>query len=835
MKSSSNKLLLITLILCLFAGLPKARGQNDFPEEEFDEPPSARENQNEVPPPPPPPPPPANFGNGNDNNNTAPSFPPSGPSNMPSPGGSSFGTRGRQGPPPPIVGRPNFPSSATTVGRDKKVDLAHAQPEDITDENFPDLVESFDYPNADIKDVIKAMSELTGKNFILDNNVSGKITIIAPTRITVADAYKAFLSALAVNGLTIVPSGKFLKVTNSGQARRNSIETYSGSYYPTSDIMITRIISLKYISAKDLNDRLRQLVTKDGEMNFYEQTNSLIIADYGSNVERMAKIITELDKPGFEEQLEVILLRHAKASNMADIIMQVINKESTGSKNSRFAPRIPRFNQPSTAKGGGAEQLSMVAPDERTNSLIVLGNRAGLDKVKELVKKLDFGLSPEDAGGVFVYYVKYGEAEKIAATLNGVAGDTNKNKTNGQNPNMAPPAFLPPPSDEGTTLFGGEVKVTADKITNSLIVTASKTDYETVKAILAKIDIPRDQVFVEAIIMELSATRTNNWGINYYQFAGATNPTNTTGLPQVVGRSGISANPSTSLADILDPTKGAGAILSFASGQAMTISAPGSSTGVTVTSLLGFVNFLTTSAEGAVLSNPRIIASNNEEAKIEVGQKVPVAPTTTTTGTTVSQGVQFENATIKLVMTPYISPNNDTVRMKLEQTVANVLPASNDTAPDLAKTSQSLATRAINTNISVRSGDTAVLGGLIRTNDSVKITKVPLLGDIPILGWLFKGQSVSHDRTNLVVFITPKILRSLEDGHEILDARINERIDYVKENMRGEDPMGKRIDTLPRRALGDEPPPKIPKSGEKVNGAVEGNTQELIQETLQSF
>lgn len=780
-----KKLLIVLLALNLIP-LKGFTQNEEMPEQEFEEPTFPG---GQVPPPPPPP---------ALENQTPPPPPP------PPDSGSFGGVHGATG--------------SDAGKRKNKLSIAEAQPEDITDENFPDLIESFDYPNADIKDVIKAISELTHKNFIIDNNVQGHITIIAPTRITVAEAWKAFLSALAINGLTVVPSGKFLKIKQARDAQKDAIETYSGAYYPTSEVMITRIVQLKHISAEEVSKILRPLLTKQGDLNPYTQTNSLIISDFGSNIERIARILLELDKPGFEERMEVIRVRYAKARDIADIITQVINKESTGGKGvSRFTPRIPRFGQPQGKTG--AEELSMVTPDERTNSIIVLGNEAGIEKVKQLVKQLDFRLNPEDAGGVFVYYVKYGEAEKIAGVLNGIAADVKAKQGQGQ-PGIPAPAPFPvqnpfaPPGEEGAAVFGGDVKVAFDKLTNSLIITASKQDYEVVKNILSKIDIPRDQAFVEAIIMEMSSHKKNIWGINYYKFAddGAGNA-----IPS--GRMGFADG---TLGDFLfNPTNDKGAILGFGQGQKLTLTIPGQSVPIQINSLVGFIKFLTTNTEANVLSNPRILAMNNEESEIEVGDKVPVGFTTSVPGPGQNpvQSPQFENATIKLTVTPFISPTDKTIRMKVKQIVTQ-LATQTSTAQNLATNPQSLSTRSITTNIVVPSGDTAVLGGLIRNEDDVTISKVPILGDIPILGWLFKSQTVDHDRKNLVVFITPKIVRGgSETSHAILDRTINERIDYVKENNRGIDPFGKKIDNLPRVAT---------PAGSK------SNTEDVIEDTLKT-
>lgn len=691
------------------------------------------------------------------------------------------------------------PATPAPIVSDKtKMPMNKANIEDITSENYPDLIESFDYPNADILDVVKAVSELTGKNFIVDPQVRGKITIIAPSQITVAEAYKAFLSALAINGYTVVPSGNFLKVKSARNAQRDSIETYSGNYYPDSDQMITRIIKLKYISADEVNKNLRILPSKDGEMVPYPPTNSIIISDYGSNIDRVMKIIDQLDVPGFEEKLEVIRMKYAAAKNMADLINQIINK---GQKNQTgFTPGIPRFRsgQPGESGGSGAESFSLVLPDDRTNSIIVVGNQAGIAKIKSLVAKLDFRLRPDELGGVYVYHVRHSEAEKLANTLNGIATESKKALDQQNQPGGGPQIPRPgadPTAGSAAAIFGGDVKFAADKNSNSLIITASKGDYEIILNLLRKIDNPRDQVYVKTIIMEMQNKSGVNWGVNYYKFDANSNG---------IGRIGVSTG---NLTDILNPTNDAGAILGFGSGQTFDMKLPSGT--VKVSSLMGFIKFLKQTTNANVLSTPAVTALDNEDATIEVGEDVPVGKTTSQTGTAPSQtSIERKDATIKLELTPHISPDTDVVQMKIDQKVQQVSPAKVQQA-ELAEASVVLTKRSIKTNIVVNSGDTAVLGGLMQDTDNEVTTKVPLLGDIPILGWLFKGRKTDKTKTNLVVFITPKIIRNVEDNAGIVNQNINDRIDFIQRNMSGRDPYGETIDNLPRKRSMDAPAEQV--------------------------
>lgn len=723
---------------------------------------------------PPPPPPPGDF--------TAPSLPDSvggiRPGNSATKSDSSAG-------------------GGILAGKQKQK-FAQAAIEDINNENFPETIESFDFPNADIQDIVKAISELTGKNFIIDQGVRGKITIIAPSKISVAEAYKAFLSALAINGYAVVPSGKFLKIRSARNAQRDSIETYSGAYFPNSDQMITRIIHLKHISADIVNRDLRILTSKDGEMSIYAPTNSIIISDYGANIERVMKIINQLDIPGFEDQLEVIPVRYAKAKDIAELIDKIVNKGDKSNANNRagsFSAGVPRFSRSTGTQGSQGSAYFMVIPDDRTNSLIVSGNKTGLERIRKLLKQLDFRIRPEDQGGVNVYYVKYGEAEKMAQTLQGIAKDASPK---GGGASAGGPGGVNVSPTQGVVqtqeIFGGEVKITADKGTNSLVIVASKQDYEVVMNLLSKIDIPRDQVFVEAVIMEMKVSDNMDYNIGYFNFLKDGNGAKT-------GFNGLQSNGANSLSSLLSPTGGAGAILGFGSGDSVTITPAAGGTPVTVKSLLGFLTFLKKNTQANVLSTPQILAMDNQEAVIEVGDRVVTGGTTTTSTTGTQTTPIFEDATIKLKIKPFISPASNSIRMELDQTIKQLSQAN--TPKGFQDTAQALATRNIKTNIVIKNGDTAVLGGLMKEDETEDITKVPLLGDIPIIGWLFKSRSVGKTKINMAIFLTPTILRNSEDHQNLLGKKMEDRLKFVKNNG-GRDPFGEAADRLQKKSAGVE-------------------------------
>lgn len=692
-------------------------------------------------------------------------------------------------------------SSAGGLSKSQKDRLSKASIDDINDQNFPDTIESFDFPNVDIQEIVKAISELTGKNFIIDPGVRGKITIIAPSKITVAEAYKAFLSALAINGYTVVPSGSFLKIKAARDAQRDSIETYAGSYYPTSDQMITKIIHLKHVSAESIHRELRQLTSKVGDISPYASTNSLIISDYGSSIDRIVKIVAQLDVQSFEEKLEVIGVKYAKAKDMAELIDRIINKgqPSNRSGGNTFSSGVPRFSGNNRSQNQGSNFT--VIPDDRTNSLIIVGNNSGILRVKKLIAQLDFKVNPQESGGVYVYYVRYGNAEEIAKTLQGVTKDAGPtNTTRAGSGTTAPGGFAPPnfgtPNLAGgqasakEAVFGGEVKVTADKNTNSLVITASKQDYENVLSIISQLDIARDQVFVEALIMELTMSDGLTTGAGFYKFS------------EPSGKAGFS----TSTGDVqnfLSPLNGAGsAILGFASGT-VTVTDPTSKTEMKLPSLIGFLNFIKQFGRTNVLSTPSILAMDNQEAEISVGDSV-VTRLQTQIGTNGSPSVttpELSDAEISLKIKPFISPASNDIRMEILQKSAQV--STIKVPSSFEGQIQPLAKRSIKTNISVPEGDTVVLGGLMKDEELETIKKVPLLGDLPLIGWLFKGKSNEKKKVNMLVFLTPKIIRNKSDSKMILDKKMDERLSFIK-SQGGRDPFGSQMSKITNKAGGTQ-------------------------------
>ena len=741
--------------------------------------------------------------------------------------------------------------AASPIGKKSKVPFAKALPEDISNKNFPDVIESFDYPNANIIDLIKAIGKLTGLNFIVDPTISNKkITIVAPSKITVAEAYKAFLSALAINGYTLIKAGAFWKIQETKKALKDNTEIYSDGYFPNTDQLITRIVKLKHIDAKEFSESIKYLLSQNNQISHHSSSNSIIISDYGSVIERIMKIVYEMDIPGSEENVEIITIQHAAAVHLADILKDILFKQSSGRKasrtfrgSSRSLIRVPITSTQKKGLKSANIKISNIIPDERTNSLVVSANEEGLLRVRELVKKLDTYVDPARTGGIYVYNVLYGTAEQIYNTLMGITGNTTSSNRKTRSARSNPPNFGRTRFNNfgrSTTLSSSSplfenVTILADQNTNSLIISAkNKYDFERVKAVLRKIDVPKDQVFVQAIIVEMSVDKGEHWEINLAQtFQGLSRFLNINGTP-VAGflNKALSASPST----LHNTQFGPGLVLGLPFKDFLTQAglSGGSTSQAEINKLISDANlsedrrtdilkeFARSSANSTVnqalnysmfpllqilksagniniLSTPQITALDNVTASIEVGENAPVGITSTsTTGAGFQNSVQREDVTLRLEITPRINPDSQTIQLDISQKFDD-FSTKRSTASELNAKAVHLIKRNIETKMVLNNGETAVLGGLLVDKEVQNENKVPILGDIPILGRLFKGSTISKEKKNLLVFITPTIIHGKsqkKDTKKLLGKKLEDRIHFVKKHMAGRDPHGEFLKKL---------------------------------------
>ena len=723
-------------------------------------------------------------------------------------------------------------------GQKTGVRLSDATPEDITPENYPEVIESFVFPNAELKDVIKAMSTDLNINIIMSPDIANKrISIVSYAPITVAEAYQAFLSALSIHGLTVVRSGSFLKIISSDHAAKSNSTVYKGNKRINTDQFVTRIIKPKHIDVSELELKIKPLVDSKSvnSLIFYPPSNMIIISDYSLNVEKIRKIIQTLDVPSQDNIFKVIPIKHAQAEMLIKIIGQLL----LGMGRSSSFYRRRTGTQAAIAQKKQSVNIHSLSHDERTNSIIVMGNRAGIQQVQSLIKQLDYYKDPELAGGIFVYKVKHGLAEELSKTLNEVIGSkaTSSTRKDGKK------AVLPAGSrfrarnleDMATAQSFEDVRIIAEKNTNSLLIVSNKFNYETILNILKKVDISRNQVFVKAIIMELSTDRNNDWQIANYYF-----PKGGKGISRVgYGLSSLADLASTEGATLMFPlsllfnsaarksTSNFNTALKnvektdikdFINFGASSDSSDRSSGSFMIPSLSSFIKFLQKTVGGNILSTPQVIALDHQEAKVTIEDRIPTVSSLTQFGgvgvaNQITSNIKYENVTTQLIITPHINPDVDSVRLKIKQNIDNIVDSAS-IPEQLRKSAVGVKKRSIETSITLKDNETAVIGGLTRASNTNTTTKIPILGDLPLLGWLFKNSQTDRAQSNLIVFITPNIIRSTDEHKHILSQKLKERMEFIRQFTGNNDPYAEvtkeMFSTKAESPLKDTPEENLP-------------------------
>lgn len=652
----------------------------------------------------------------------------------------------------------------TTSGplRQKPTNTSGMNTSDLTCDSGKPLPEGMiclNLVDEDIKTLIKLMSKKLGKNFILSDRIKGrqKITILADRPMDYEMAYSVFLTSLEMNDFTITktPSGLYT-IVQKKEATSKPLDLFREDS-PNEDRFITRIIQLNNISAKEISQIIQPLKTKEGSIQSYPTTNSLIVTDLGSNIDNMLKLIKELDQEGPQEVIEFIPVINADAKDIADKVKEIYLSDDDNQTTSRIRRRR-RSRRNQAADIDEVQAISKVISDERTNSVIVKGTKRDIIKVKALIARLDRSIHGIE-GRIHVYYLRHANAKEMSEVLSSLVSDSGSSKKSKSSKSSK--------NASAVNLEGG-VKVTADESTNSLIITASPKDYTTlVDKVIAKLDIVRPQVYLEAVIMAMDVSKTNTWGISAF---GGSNNTLASG-PTLSSFGGILPTAPSAISSIAGASGGAtGGVVSqdtidFTLSDGSSISIP---------AISGIIQALQSDTDVNVLSTPSILTLDNEEAEIQVGQEVPVP-----SGTTVSSGVTTfdvsrEDTGIILKITPQIS-ESDTVRLKIEQEITSVFSTDTSLGPTLDK-------KSVQTVVVARNKQTIVIGGLIDDQSSVTTHKVPLLGDIPVLGHLFKSRTSTKQKTNLVVFITPYVIKNRGDYMSILKKKIEERNTFIKQN-----------------------------------------------------
>jgi len=586
---------------------------------------------------------------------------------------------------------------------------------------------TLNFKGADLQAVISAVAEATGKNFIVDPRVKGKVTLISNRPMGKGEIYQVFLSVLEVHGFTAIPSGATIKIVPDADAKHNSIPTGSYSNPGKGDEAVTRVIDIKHVNAAQLVPILRPLVPPQGHLAAYPQSNVLIISDRASNISRIVTIIRRIDQPSSGE-IEIVQLENAVATDLVRVLTSL--------------------QQQAAQKGAQTDKPLLVA-DERTNSILIGGDRADRLQLRAIISHLD---SPSEVvGDTHVIYLRYAKAKDLVPVLTGV-GDTQK-KAGAKG--KAPPA----------TVSNEQFSIQADESTNALVITAAPTVFRSLQSVISQLDVRRAQVLVEAIIAEVSSDRAAELGVQWLFDGSVSN--------KPVGAINFGGS-GTSISSIAAATIQGGGT----PGAALSALGPGASVGFgkfnsNVFNFAGLISALEGDGDTNVLSTPNLVTLDNEEAEIFVGQELSIptgsfSNTGSSTTASVNPFTTFERKQvgIRLKVKPQIN-EGDAIRLDIEQTVDGITGGSAG-AGDIV-TSQ----RTIQTSVLVDDGKALVLGGLIKDDLVETEQKVPLLGDIPILGLLFRYKAVQKVKTNLMVFLRPTILRTKNDSLSVTRSKYN--------------------------------------------------------------
>jgi len=608
----------------------------------------------------------------------------------------------------------------------------------------------FNLQDADLAELVNHISGMTGKRFIYGSKIQKiKATVVSPEPVTLDEAYQAFLSILQVNGMTVVPHGRFLKIVDSAGVVGNGSPIYSrGAPIPNTDDYITRLYRTRYVSADEAAALLTKFKSKEGDISTYPTGNLLMITDTGTQVRRMVRILEEIDVGGAGQQMWIEPVNHGSAAELAE--------------------RINDLFEVSDGTGG----LSKVIADEQTNSLIVVGNDDAYKKLLQVLTKLD--TRGGDSGAVHVLPLQHAVADELAKTLQQMLSSNAGGGKKGKKAN----------GDAGG-MFEGDVAVTPDKATNSIVVSSSPRDFAQLRLVVQRLDQPRRQVFIEAVIMDVAVNNSQEYGVSWH--GGA--------QPAVGGDTALALggfNGGNSLGFPFDPS----ALQGLAAGMRGPDLAGTSGLGPMGLSIPAFgvvLNALATSGRGNILATPHIIATDNVAAEISVGENIPLQTNSaggslgTLAAAAAAGGGQnasllnslggFGNAQRtdvgnKVKVTPHIN-ESDQVRLEIEQE------SSAAQAPTGALGVVPITKRTATTTVVVKDQQTVVIGGLMKDEFVTSKDKVPILGDIPILGFFFSKTKTTTRKANLLLILTPHVIREQDDLRRIFERKMQERQEFI--------------------------------------------------------
>jgi general secretion pathway protein D len=578
------------------------------------------------------------------------------------------------------------------------------------------------FTDVDIATMVKFISDLTGKNFVMDERVKGKISVFSPAKLSNEEAFNVFTSVLELKGFTLIQSGKVYKIVPTAAAKQSGTRLYADKEKaPVNESYVARVITLENISAQEAVTFLQPVVSKDGHVSAFGPANMLLVVDSSFNLQKVLALVQMIDAEKRREQPEIIYLKNAGAENIAKVLQDWIGNKSA-----------KQPGQTATASLG-----TTIVPDTRLNAILVFGLEKDKEEVRKLVTLVDVA-PPTSSGKVNVYYLENADATEVAKVLDGVVKGSAAPAQPGQ---AAAPQTSP--------FEGGKITITPDKATNSLVIMASPTDYQNLLQVVQKLDRKRRQVFVQALIAEISLDKAQDLGVQWGFFGGA-------------GNSSVAA------AGIYDPFGTMTPFFSIVSQLSQAGILPADMKLSSAANFPAILKALQSNGLLNVLSSPTILTSDNKEAEIFVGENVPFAGSSTINSTGTLQSVERKDTGITLKLTPQIT-EGDYIKLDLQQEIS----AIKDTViVGQGSTDRTTTKRSAKTSVIVKDQETVAIGGLISETDRETVSKVPLLGDIPLLGYFFKTKSVSRQKTNLILLLTPRVIK---DSRDLVDTTQKQR------------------------------------------------------------
>ncbi|HOW52580.1 MAG TPA: type II secretion system secretin GspD [bacterium] len=624
---------------------------------------------------------------------------------------------------------------------------------------------NLDFPDTDLLAVIKYFSEATGRNFIVQERLAkAKITIMSPVPVTIDEAWRTFLTLLSVNNISVVQDGKFLIIMNEKDTISQGISVVKEDDIPNVFKMVATILKFKYVSAQEM-DKVVKIFSDKGGASLIFDDKTMILVDYAANIKKILELTRDLDMPldADTARLHFIRLTHIVPSDAKKLIDDIFKDfTKAGGKQQKKAGETPVLGgvandgqpqqsaapaegQPQPTDEGGASTISsmyvQIVADDRNEQLIILSNKTTFELVLQVVKKIDRDIEGE--GEIHVLKLQNAKAKDLVTTLNTLAkGGKQQNKGAGK----------------GTEVFEGEVNISANEATNSLVIVSSLRDFRNLKKVVEQLDIRRKQVFVEAVIMEVKVSESLEYGTS---FAAAGFETSVGGekVPVFFGKAFTTPTPGL-VAGLLGPV---------VSG---TESMPGISPIAGIPSLGVLWNAMKNDGNVNVMSAPHILTTDNEEAEIVVGDTIPFPSGNIISGTAGSQiTYKREDVALKLKIKPQINESGY-MTLNVDQEVTELGPMT-----DYGFTTSK---RAAKTIINAEDEQTVVIGGLMKDIVTESENKIPILGDIPLLGALFKYTKNKKEKVNLLIILTPHIVEGKEDFERIYKRKMRERDEFAK-------------------------------------------------------